>query len=125
MQKMEEQRFPTKYENYSVSREGNVYSDRRNKKLAATTIGGYKYVTIPIDKKTTSKSVHRLVATTFLPNPENLPTVNHKDGDGFNNHVDNLEWAGHKQQMKHALNNNLVTLTKRGGMSIFYGLWLY
>ena len=45
---------------------------------------------------------HRLVATTFLPNPDNLPIVNHIDGNRANNNVDNLEWVSNKENTDHA-----------------------
>ena len=47
--------------------------------------------------------MHTLVAKTFIPNPNNLPTVNHIDGNKLNNSISNLEWTSHKEQMKHAI----------------------
>ena len=54
---------------------------------------GYKNVMFCKEHKLYNKYVHRLVAEIFLPNPDNLPQVNHKDEDKSNNRVDNLEWC--------------------------------
>ena len=51
--------------------------------------------------------VHRLVAETFIPNPNNLPQVNHKDGNKLNNHYKNLEWATQVQNSQHSWDNGL------------------
>lgn len=56
--------------------------------------------------------VHRLVAETFIPNPQSLPEVNHKDGDPFNNNSYNLEWVTKKENINHAFENKLIKTEK-------------
>lgn len=67
--------------------------------------GGYLYVELPQFRK--KYKVHRLVAMAFLPNPENKPQVNHKDGNKLNNCVDNLEWTTAKENIAHAFSTGL------------------
>lgn len=61
----------------------------------------YMNVWLYKDKKRHFKLVHRLVAETFIPNPENLPEVNHKDENPSNNCVENLEWCDRKYNMNY------------------------
>ena len=56
---------------------------------------GYLQVGFRVNGKYVSKSVHRLVAQTFIKNPDNLPEINHKDSDPTNNNVSNIEWCSH------------------------------
>jgi hypothetical protein len=65
----------------------------------------YKAVTLTKDAVQKKFRVHILVAKAFLPNPENLPQVNHKDLNPSNNHVDNLEWITNKDNQKHSWDN--------------------
>lgn len=69
---------------------------------------GYMRVFLPTDDGKTSRQIHRLVAQAYIPNPEGLPVVNHKDGDKHNNDVSNLEWVTYQENSQHAL-----TLGKR------------
>lgn len=54
---------------------------------------GYKFVVLSKNGKTKGFRVHRLVAEAFIPNPDNLPQVNHKDENKLNNNINNLEWC--------------------------------
>lgn len=79
---------------YAITEDGKVWSYRRNKFLSiCQNRYGYLYVGLFKDKKIKQKTIHRLVAEAFIPNPDNLPMVNHKDEDKTNNCVDNLEWC--------------------------------
>ena len=69
---------------------------------------GYMVVSLSKNKKTKPCKVHRLVAETFLPNPENLPEVNHKDENKTNNRVENLEWKTHRGNCNHGTRNERI-----------------
>lgn len=63
---------------------------------------GYYFVSFYNKYLYTTETVHRLVATAFIPNPLNLPCVNHKDGNKLNNNVENLEWCTYSENAIHA-----------------------
>ncbi len=90
--------------NYEVSNYGQI----RNKTTKYILKGricktGYYQVSIKLDStgKFTNQYIHRLVAIAWIPNEDNKPSVNHKDGDKSNNCVDNLEWMTYTEQQAH------------------------
>lgn len=86
--------------NYDVSNLGRIRQNKKNKilKLYINKQNGYVYVMIRCNNgKYINKRIHRFVAEEFIPNPYNLPMVNHKDFDRTNNKLDNLEWVNGTQ----------------------------
>lgn len=75
---------------------------------------GYLNVGLCLDRIRKTKKVHRLVAAAFLPNPENKPQVNHKDGDKSNNKASNLEWATKSENELHAYSTGLKIKLRPG-----------
>lgn len=68
---------------------------------------GYSFVTLSKNGKTKTFRWHRIVALTFIPNPNNLPQVNHIDGIKTNNKISNLEWCSSKHNVHHAFETGL------------------
>lgn len=98
------------YPNYEITTSGRIISSfKRHVELTPRlNKGGYLYVNLYNDKGRKTKKIHRLVAETFIPNPNNLPQVNHKDGNKLNNRVENLEWCDQPQNTKHAVEHGLI-----------------
>lgn len=93
---------------YQISKEGEVKSLITNKILKPKIHhSGYYHLTLVKNKSNKNKLVHRLVAETFIPNPNNKPNVNHKDGDKTNYNIDNLEWVTRSENLLHSFSNNL------------------
>nr|DAM23830.1 MAG TPA: homing endonuclease [Caudoviricetes sp.] len=100
------------YGNYLVYDDGRVYSKFRNRFLKTYDRNGYRIYYLKINNIQEYKLAHRLVAELFLPNPNNLPQVNHIDGNKANNHVSNLEWCTAYYNNKHARDNGLNNVSK-------------
>lgn len=112
---------------YQISNLGSVKSLKhrgliRDKILKPAFVRGYLCVSLCVNgtKFRKTHKVHRLVAQTFLDNPENKPTVNHKDGDKANNSVTNLEWATMLENNIHAISTKLRVMPK-GDKCHMYG----
>lgn len=95
--------------NYIVSSDGKVYSTSTSgasyyhKEIAQRlNADGYLQVTVGTADNRTQYRVHRMVAEAFIPNPDNLPEVNHKDYNRTNNNVENLEWSTHADNVAYS-----------------------
>ena len=106
--------------NYIVYSDGTVYSVRRNKflKPGLNKTTGYKNIEL-IGKTFT---IHRLVAEAFIPNPDNLPQVNHKNLDKSDNRIENLEWVTARQNTNHRYKSKYPgsCFNKRQGKYVSY-----
>lgn len=91
------------YPGYKVDRNGNVYGKNGSKLKPSKNHNGYNIVNMMINGQRIGVSVHTLIASTFIPNPECKNQVNHKDGNKTNNQVENLEWMTASENMQHAI----------------------
>lgn len=106
------------YPNYRVSSDGEIKSNKNNRhgktdeyhaiSQRVNKNTGYSQASITDGRKVKTLNIHREVAKAFIPNPENKPEVNHKDGNKQNNSVDNLEWVSHSENIKHGYDNGLM-----------------
>lgn len=87
-----------------ISNQGRVWNVKKGKEMIPYDNGcGYKKISIRLNGKDFKPYIHRLVANAFIPNPENLPEVNHIDSNPANNAVTNLEWVDSSGNTIHAL----------------------
>lgn len=95
---------------YEVSNLGRARSNKRNYGILKPSKNGHGYPTVEFYIANRGKSyyIHRLVAETFITNPQNKPCINHKDGDKTNNTIWNLEWCSVSENTQHAYDNNLM-----------------
>lgn len=84
---------------------------RKGRMLTQAFDGNYASVTLTKNRKSMTKRVHRLVAEAFIPNPNNCSDVDHIDCNKLNNHVGNLRWCTHEENMHYAWDNGLIHQT--------------
>jgi NUMOD4 motif len=105
---MEHWRTIAAFPAYAVSDMGRVQRQKTGRIIQSSPTGrDYLQVGLYNHGKRLGCRVARLVATAFVPNPQNLPQVNHKDGQRHNNTKDNLEWTTQSGNMKHAYGTGL------------------
>lgn len=111
--------------NYQINRNGDIINKKTGKKLKKRLNKGYEIVDL-FDGKGNKKTfqVHRLIAIHFIPNPNNLPQINHKNMIRNDNRIENLEWCDAKYNLRHARKygkniytkerNKKISLAKKG-----------
>lgn len=114
----------------SVASNGRVYKIQPRISKTYVMKNGYEIVTIYLYENRVKKKllVHRLVAETFIPNPDNLPQINHKDENKLNNCVENLEWCtvtynlayGTRREREAATKSKAVNQYTKGGSFVKY-----
>lgn len=100
---------------YVVYSDGRIFSKPKERNYAVNglflkfTVSRKGYAKVKLYPERKTLSVHRMVAITFLDNPNNYEQINHKDGNKLNNNVDNLEWCSNDQNREHAILTKLLT----------------
>ena len=107
-------KFIDGFENYYlISDSGNIWSLRGGRMLKPKIDRyGYEVVALSVNGKSHHRTVHRLVAQAFVPNPHNLPTVNHINEDKTDNRATNLEWMSVVDNDNHGTRNERMADTK-------------
>jgi hypothetical protein len=100
----------SEYPNYEVSNIGNIRNKNTKKILKQTINNGYFRVCVRKNNKSITCLVHRLVASAFLETNIKKNIINHIDGNKLNNFASNLEWVTQKENINHAILNNLIKI---------------
>ena len=112
--------------NYEVSDKGNIksvnYRGTGKSAIRKQSISknGYMRVILSDNGKNKTYFVHRLVAAAFIPNPDNLPEIDHINGNRANNDATNLRWCTRKQNSNNPITRKRVALSKTGQLNPNY-----
>ena len=98
---------------YAITTCGKVWSYRSKRFLKThKTSKGYERVELYKNNKCKRFTIHKLVAMAYIPNPDNLPQINHKDENKQNNYVNNLEWCTNKYNSNYGTRNERMSKSK-------------
>lgn len=102
---------------YKINESGVIINKNGHPMRTALSNSGYLRVALeqPNGDRRKNESIHRLVAKQFIPNPNNLPVVMHKDNDPLNNHVSNLKWGTQSENIQQAFNDGRKHSPKYNG----------
>jgi len=118
--------YATPYQGYYATRNGQILSMLTGKILRPKIDkDGYHEYALTINGVVTYKRGHRIIAETFLPNPQNKPTINHKDGNKANNCIDNLEWATYGENNLHRFQVLHCAVPNKWYIDIYYNGTIY
>ena len=99
------------FKDYTINIDGSIYNKKRERFLNPYKDShGYFRIDLYKDKKGYTKKVHRLLCEAFIPNQNNLPEVNHIDGNKANNNISNLEWCDRFFNIQHAYRTGLLSV---------------
>jgi hypothetical protein len=97
---------------YKISRTGQIYSMGGKHLMTPSDSGGVLCIKLHFDGFVKPCKIHRLVAETYIPNPKKLPNVSHKNGDKYDNDVENLMWCSNGESYNNAATIGKIKVTK-------------
>jgi len=111
------------YDKYFINNYGTVYNNHLKELRKEKTKGGYLRVTLYKNGKPKHFLIHRLVAQAFIPNPKNLPEVNHIDNNPVNNRVENLAWCTAKENSRWSKSKRVRQISDYSGWRTTVKIW--
>ena len=103
---MEKFKVAVGFDKYEVSNKGNIRRIGKDKNLILCINPQTGYIQVKLQGKVVN--VHRIVATTWIPNPENKPTVNHLNEIKSDNRIENLQWCTQQENIRHSWKSGLI-----------------
>ena len=103
----------TEFPNYLIHNDGRV-ENKTTGRILKPRLGTSKYLEVRLGKNAPNRTIHRLVAEAYIPNPHHLPQVDHKDRNKTNNNIENLRWVNNSQNSSNRKLKGSIWLTNYG-----------